>query len=293
MSEDSEAVAAFPPVPLLPSWLQPARFVEAWRAIDREAAEERATHPGVDRRPIVTLLVAAVCLLAINYLRLQSSFHAALDDLSRWFGWGHGGLYGELMRGGYGPLASYIWWGIWHVVFYVLVPVAVIKLVFRDRVVNYGLRLGDLRQHYFGYILLATPILFFVVLASFRQDFLNEYPFYRLAYRSWADLLAWEAIYLLQFACLEFFFRGFLLFPLKRAFGANAVLVMCLPYLMIHFPKPWLEATGAILFGLFLGVLALRNRSIWGGVAVHVSVAASMDIAALIQGPGLPHHWLP
>ena len=41
---------------------------------------------------------------------------------------------------------------------------------------------------------------------------------------------------------------------------------MIVPYLMIHFAKPWLEASGAILFGLLLGVLALRSRSIWGGI---------------------------
>jgi membrane protease YdiL (CAAX protease family) len=62
---------------------------------------------------------------------------------------------------------------------------------------------------------------------------------------------------------------------------------------MIHFTKPWLEATGAILFGLFLGVLALRTRTIWGGVLVHVSIAFSMDLAALLQTKGVPHQWWP
>jgi len=62
---------------------------------------------------------------------------------------------------------------------------------------------------------------------------------------------------------------------------------------MLHFTKPWLEATGAILFGLFLGVLAFRSRSIWGGVMVHISIALSMDIASLLQTKGLPQQWLP
>jgi membrane protease YdiL (CAAX protease family) len=66
-----------------------------------------------------------------------------------------------------------------------------------------------------------------------------------------------------------------------------------LPYLMIHFPKPWLEATGAIFFGLFPGMLALRTRSIWGGVLVHVSIALSMDLLALLQTRGLPVRWWP
>ena len=68
---------------------------------------------------------------------------------------------------------------------------------------------------------------------------------------------------------------------------------MIVPYMMIHFPKPWLEASGAIFFGLFLGVLALHTRSIWGGVLVHISIALSMDIAALLQTKGLPQQWLP
>ena len=92
---------------------------------------------------------------------------------------------------------------------------------------------------------------------------------------------------------LEFFFRGFLLHACRPAFGANAVFVMCVPYLMIHFAKPWPEATGAILFGLFLGILALRSRSIWGGAAVHMTVALSMDMLALMQRGQLPAHWWP
>ena len=68
---------------------------------------------------------------------------------------------------------------------------------------------------------------------------------------------------------------------------------MVLPYLMIHFPKPWLEATGAIFFGVFLGVLALRSRSIWGGVVVHACVALSMDVMALVQTGKIPSQWWP
>lgn len=68
---------------------------------------------------------------------------------------------------------------------------------------------------------------------------------------------------------------------------------MIVPYMMIHLTKPWLEATGAIFFGLFLGMLAFQSRSIWGGVLVHISIALSMDIAALLQTKGLPQQWMP
>jgi membrane protease YdiL (CAAX protease family) len=128
---------------------------------------------------------------------------------------------------------------------------------------------------------------------SLGEDFVAHYPFYSLAGRSWIDLVLWELLYLSQFVFLEFFFRGFMLNALRPAIGANAIWIMCVPYMMIHLPKLWLEASGAILFGLFLGILALRSRSIWGGVLVHAGVALSMDIAALWRKQNLPDTWWP
>jgi len=146
-------------------------------------------------------------------------------------------------------------------------------------------------EHWRGYVLLAAPIILFAIIASFGDEFSTHYPFYDDAHRSWFDLLAWECIYILQFVAVEFFFRGYLVNGLKRQFGSLSIAVMCLPYLMLHFPKLWPESFGAILFGFFLGVLALMSRSIWGGVMVHVSIALTMDIAALIQTKGLPSQW--
>lgn len=273
--------------------LHPRYFLRAWRELDTEAAAARAALGGVDYRPSIVLPVAAFCLLLIHYLKFTASFEAFLAWLSIGAGFRGGHWQGLLVESGFFALTAYCWWWIWHVVGYVLIPVLVIKGVFRERVRDYGLRVRGLGRHLQWYALLAAPILCFAVLASFRADFIDYYPFYRLASRSWLDLLIWESLYLSQFVCLEFFFRGFLLQGCKTAFGADAILVMCLPYAMIHFVKPWLEATGAIFFGLFLGMLALRSRSIWGGVLVHVTIALSMDLLALWQQQGLPGRWWP
>jgi membrane protease YdiL (CAAX protease family) len=56
---------------------------------------------------------------------------------------------------------------------------------------------------------------------------------------------------------------------------------MTVPYCMIHFGKPLPETLGAIFAGLFLGTVSLWTRSIWLGTALHISVAVSMDLAAL------------
>lgn len=277
----------------MPVWstLHPRSLLQVWQALDQEATAERTNPADSSYRAAVALITAAFCLLLIHYLKFATTFEAVLEWLSRYGGQEAGYWQQQLTSTGFFPLLAYVWWWCWHVVGYVLLPVLVINYILRDRVSAYGLCLGSLVQHLKWYALLAVPIICFACFASFRDDFVAVYPFYRQAHRSGFDLLAWECLYLSQFACLEFFFRGFLLHACKPAFGANAILVMCLPYLMIHFPKPWPEATGAIFFGLFLGMLALRTRSIWGGVLVHVSIALSMDLLALLQTHGLPVRW--
>jgi membrane protease YdiL (CAAX protease family) len=61
---------------------------------------------------------------------------------------------------------------------------------------------------------------------------------------------------------------------------------------MLHFPKLWLESFGAISFGFFLGILALRSKSIWGGVGVHVAIALMMDSMAMMQTKGFPDQFM-
>ena len=269
------------------------KFVELLKEIDEDVLESSQNRTQIRLQAAVTLLVIAVCLLIIFYLKLHTTFQHSLSNLSEFLGKQPNYLYALIQSSGYGSLIAELWWGFWHLIGYVLIPWLYIHFSLKQSISNFGLGFGELSKHWKWYLVLVTPILFFVILAGFREDFTNHYPFYRLANRSWFDLLAWELIYLSQFIFLEFFFRGFMLQSLKPAFGVNAIFVMCIPYLMIHFSKPWLEASGAILFGLFLGILAMRSRSIWGGFAVHAGVAASMDIVALLQTSGLPTKWLP
>jgi membrane protease YdiL (CAAX protease family) len=98
----------------------------------------------------------------------------------------------------------------------------------------------------------------------------------------------WEVLYAAQFFSLEFFFRGYWLRSMRTALGSNAIFAMVVPYCMIHFGKPFPETLAAIAAGVFLGTLAMKTRSIWSGFLIHVSVAISMDLAALLATDGLP-----
>lgn len=263
--------------------LHPRRILQALDKIDQATPSYRLNRPQALRRVFMVLASASICLLLLHYSKYSHNMSllvsaSAMTSLraSPWY-----------------ELSAYFWWTSCHLLAFVVIPWLVIRLLLGEKMRNFGWRINDTARHWRGYLLLLSPILIFVVLVSFGEDFVAHYPFYNLAGRSWFDLLAWELLYLSQFVFLEFFFRGFLLNALRPAVGANAIWIMCVPYLMIHFPKLWLEATGAILFGLFLGILALQSRSIWGGVMVHAGVALSMDLAALMRKQGLPEQWWP
>ena len=273
----------------LQNW-HPALFFDALKAIDEEAAAERGN--GRYRKPAIALLTMALCLLLIHYLKYATVFEGVLLTLSQWLR-GDNTLYIQMRSSQWYSLYTQAWWSVWHLIGYVIIPIAVIRYILREQLQNYGLGLGDTKRYLAYYVALATPIVFFAFLVSFRDDFVSHYPFYRLASRSILDLLYWELLYIVQFIALEFFFRGFVLHACKPRFGAAAIFVMCVPYLMIHFQKPWLEATGAIPFGILLGVLALRSRSIWGGAGVHITIALSMDLLALAQANALPRNFTP
>lgn len=246
-----------------------------------------------DKRPAVVLMVVALCLLMLHYLKFNTTFYVLLD---LWFSQTSDNAstaVRALRHETFFPLMLQAWWTFWHLVAFLIIPIVTIKWILKEPLSHYGLGLGKLNQHKKWYLLLAAPILCFVVIVSFREDFTNHYPFYKLAHRSWADFIVWEILYLFQFFCVEFFFRGFIVQACRPVFGVNAIFIMVVPYMMIHLPKPWLEASGAVFFGLFLGVLALHTRSIWGGVLVHVSIALSMDVAALLQTKGLPQQFWP
>lgn len=273
--------------------LHPKNILTALDAIDAEAPSYSLNRAQALRRVFITLATVSVCLLFIHYLKHFSSFNALLQMLSGWQEKNSGYLFRQLSGTGFLQLIAYVWWTFCHLIGYVLMPFIVIKYLLKQDFYKMGWQFNETKKHWQGYLLLLTPILFCIVLVSQGEDFVRHYPFYRYSSRSWFDLLAWEFLYLIQFLCLEFFFRGFILNALRPALGANAVWIMCVPYLMIHFPKLWLEATGAILFGLFLGILALRSRSIWGGFFVHAGVAVSMDIASLLKQGKIPSGFWP
>jgi membrane protease YdiL (CAAX protease family) len=181
-----------------------------------------------------------------------------------------------------------LYWGAFKLVSYGLLPVLCIRVVIKKNITDYGLRFVHEPRVWLLYAALLAIALPLAYAAAHHDDFLATYPKYRFAGRSWQEFVAWETAYGFQFFMLEFFFRGFLTFALARHIGALAVFVMIVPYSMIHYGKPIAECVGSIAAGTVLGTIALRTRSIYGGVVVHCGVAWAMDVFAIVQSSRLP-----
>jgi len=232
----------------------------------------------LDWRPLVVLLVVAVSLTLQEYWGERAFFARLFPPPAS---------IHESTWAKYWELASFAWWSGWRLFGYLILPMIVIALIPGERIRDYGLATKGFRRHIWIYVVLFLGVLPLVIAVSFTRPFQRTYPFYKLANRSTFDLVAWEVMYAIQFLSLEFFFRGFMLHGLKRAIGAHAIWVMIVPYCMIHYGKPMPETLGAIVAGLILGTLALRTRSIWAGVLIHISVAVTMDLLSLTHCPAV------
>jgi hypothetical protein len=245
---------------------QPVRwFLELWREIHEQSLE-----PGrerrIDFRVLLVLITVAVSLSLQEFYGDRATFFRLMGP-----GWRESNPQAELW--------SFAWWSGARVFGFLVLPAAVVLFLMPgERLRDYGWSLRGFYQHIGLYAVLYAFVFPLVWVMAHTRDFQRIYPFYRLANRSTFDFVAWEFLYALQFLSLEFFFRGFMLFATRRSLGVYSIWVMVVPYCMIHFGKTFAETMAAIVAGLALGTVALRTKSIWGGVFVHIAVAVTMDL---------------
>ena len=258
-------------------------FLDAFEAVEddsRRWVEENRRR--IDWQIVGLIILACFVLSFLEYFGGSSDFATLEGPLSLVFDDAKERLRYTFRENDYARLARLMYWSGCTFVGYMVIPMLYVKFVMRERLRDFGMGVRGALEHSWIYITLFIAVLPAVYFVSFTESFQNTYPFYKNADRSWLDFLAWELTYSLQFLSLEFFFRGFLVHGLKRRFGIYAVLLSVVPYCMIHFGKPMPETLGAIFAGIALGILSLFTRSIWLGVAIHVSVAVSMDVLSLL-----------
>jgi membrane protease YdiL (CAAX protease family) len=265
-----------------------ARYRRVWREyvtdVRADADAHASTTRATDRKMVIVFVTAAVALTCGNFLS-DGSHPQWLESILRTIGLR--GLATRLHEGmfvsSHQSFNRLAFWAVVVISAYVLPAVFVIRVVFREHLRDYGVRVRGILSHirvYAAVYAVAAPL---IIAASFVPSFQDRYPFFHPAagHSLWPYMYAWWALYFLQFCALEFFFRGFLLNGIAPRLGWAAIFAMALPYNMLHFGKPMPEALAAIVGGIALGSLSLKTKSIWWGAAIHISIAITMDLAAL------------
>ncbi len=218
-----------------------------------------------------------ILLLSVPVILLVYIYHGMDEAFARYFSHLSNLYYFDIYR--------YVYQFLTTLVLFFLFPLIIIKLVFKEKLKNYGLSLGDKRYGLRFIIitipLIVTPIIF---LASHMPQVRAEYPLSKLVQDNASVFLLYEFSYvLLYYVGWEFFFRGYMLFGLREKFGDTyAILLQVIPSALLHFNKPESEFLGSIVLGIVLGYLALRTRSILYPLIIHSCIGVFTDLFVTI-----------
>jgi membrane protease YdiL (CAAX protease family) len=160
-----------------------------------------------------------------------------------------------------------------------LLSLVLIRFVLRERLVAYGLALGDWRFGLRALLVLSPIMVALAALAARNPEFLAQYPLWRGACASSPAFLLHAAAYLAYYIGFETLFRGFIQFGLRDELGDwNAILVQTALSTAMHLGKPTGEVYGAVVGGIVFGALVFRNRSILAVTALHWILGIALDL---------------
>jgi membrane protease YdiL (CAAX protease family) len=166
-----------------------------------------------------------------------------------------------------------------------IVPLALVILVFRESPMMYGLRLGRWKE---GLTLNAIlfPIIALALLypASQTEEMRAFYPFDKSASSSVASFIQFEFVRgVFFYTAWEFFFRGFMLFGLRRRVGDwLAICIQTIPSCLWHVGMPTGEIFSSIAGGILFGIMALRTQSILWPLLLHYLIGVGLDFFIVI-----------
>lgn len=163
------------------------------------------------------------------------------------------------------------------------VPMGIVKFVFREKLADYGLRIGVKKFTLRSFFVMLPVIVIAAVGTGYNSAFFEIYPF-NIAIRpqhvsiGYGVFLLHAIMYVGYYFGWEFLFRGFLQNGLSERCGVpTAILVQTLASTMLHYGHPASEVFASVLAGLFWGFLAVRTRSILSGFAQHTLLGIVLD----------------
>lgn len=130
-------------------------------------------------------------------------------------------------------------------------------------------------------VVIMVPI---VIIASRNPSFHKVYPLFRVMKQGGWSFLVYEIYFLCFFFMWEFFFRGVMLFSLKKHSQGSvypAVMMQAVIFAFAHLGKPGLETFSSLFGGIALGLIILRLRTFIPAALIHFAIALTMDIIAV------------
>lgn len=219
--------------------------------------------------PVLVFLTAGIALWAYDYYGSTLFFQQTIAPAA--------GVPAEAREAG----SYFYWFGAAFVLLMVLPQIvwsAGARALPDQAPETMGWGLGDWRIGVPACAIFYAVMLPLLATVVWLGDFQEYYPIYGGADRTLAMFVAYEAAYALYFVAWEYYFRGFLTLGLYRSIGIWAIFVQMLPFAVMHFGKPSLEALSSIFGGIALGYLAIRTRSFWYGVFIHAATAVTLDL---------------
>lgn len=159
-----------------------------------------------------------------------------------------------------------------RVLLYLVIPLLITLILFRENPREFGLRLGDwklgLIYSVVG-ILVMAPVIYY--LGHGNESMRNYYEKYvtGLPWTTFLDLLGWE-----------FFFRGWILFAYARKFGHEALWLQAVPFALAHLGKPEVETLSTIFGGFAFGWVAWRTKSFVYPFLIHWFIGTFIILVA-------------
>jgi uncharacterized protein len=155
-------------------------------------------------------------------------------------------------------------------VFFGIIPALVVKFVFKQNLVDYGLQIGDWRVGVKVTLIAMIVAIIPVYLSSKNPEHLAYYPLTDQAMKSPYYFFLWTLSYLPHYIGLEFFLRGFMGFELKKNHGVVvAVMVPVIIATLLHIGKPQGETWGAAFGAVFFSWITFRTSSILWPLLFH------------------------
>lgn len=159
-----------------------------------------------------------------------------------------------------------------RVLLYLVIPLLVILIIFRENPRNYGFSLGDwklgITYTVLG-ILLMAPVIYYLGHGDASMKKYYDRFLIGLPWTTFIDLLGWE-----------FFFRGWILFAYTRKFGHEALWLHAVPFALAHISKPEIETLSTIFGGFAFGWVAWRTKSFIYPLLIHWFIGTFIILVA-------------